>query len=216
MALALQAVAKGDRQMHPPTSTLSMHNSSTPSNQPVDHLQGGDMFSSMNSTNYLFQPPNMSTKGPSGSNAASGSSAGGIHGRSSSEAAAAQMAAAMVANEMGMDPRSAHGGAHPLSGLHAAGGFLPDFLSSTSAMGGGDTKMDPSSGGVGLRGPFDGPPTMSGGLGVMEGLPGIYGHAAKGYKCKICQHVSLNFIFFNAFPLNNSVSNHKFIVRTTP
>lgn len=178
MALALQAVAKGDRQMPPPPPSLSMHNSST-SNQPVDHLQGGDMFSSMNSTNYLFQPPNMS-KG------SGGNSGGGIHSRSSSEAAA-QMAAAMVANEMGMDPRST-GSAHPLSGLHAAGGFLPDFLSSSStAM--GDTKMDPS-GGVGLRGPFDGPPTMSGGLGMMEGLPGIYGHAAKGYKCKICQHVS--------------------------
>lgn len=191
MALALQAVAKGDRQMPPPPPSITMHNSGN-SNQAVEHLQGGgvggDVFTSMNSTNYLFQSPAMS-KGPGGVGGG-----GGIHGRNSSEAAA--MAAAMaaqaardVANEMVMDPRVAS--SHPLSGFHAAGGFLPDFLSSSSVATMGDTKMDHS--GVGIRGgigPFDGPPTMSGGLGMMDSLSGIYGHAAKGYKCKICQHVS--------------------------
>ncbi|VDD77296.1 unnamed protein product [Mesocestoides corti] len=176
MALALQAVAKGDRQMQPPPP---MH--VPPSSSVAEHLQGGggpgggDVFASMNS-NYLFQPS--MSKGPGG----------GLHGRGSTEAAA--MAAAMAAqaardaaNEMVVDPRSAAAGGHPL-GLHA-GGFLPDFLS-------GETKLDPT-GGVGLRGGFgsvDGTPTMGGGLGMMDGLPGIYGHAAKGYKCKICQHCS--------------------------
>uniref|UniRef100_A0A5K3FUE8 Nuclear receptor domain-containing protein n=1 Tax=Mesocestoides corti TaxID=53468 RepID=A0A5K3FUE8_MESCO len=177
MALALQAVAKGDRQMQPPPP---MH--VPPSSSVAEHLQGGggpgggDVFASMNS-NYLFQPS--MSKGPGG----------GLHGRGSTEAAA--MAAAMAAqaardaaNEMVVDPRSAAAGGHPL-GLHA-GGFLPDFLS-------GETKLDPT-GGVGLRGGFgsvDGTPTMGGGLGMMDGLPGIYGHAAKGYKCKICQHGAL-------------------------
>lgn len=176
MALALQAVAKGDRQMPPPPpphpSSMSISSSSATNTPAVDHLQGGgDVFSS---TNYLFQPS--VSKGH-----------GGVHGRSSTEAAAMAAAmAAQAASEMGMDPRGS--GAHALSGLHAAGGFLPDFLSSSSAM--GDTKLEPS-GSVGFRpGPFDGPPTMGGGIGMMDGLQGIYGHATKGYKCKICQHVS--------------------------
>ncbi len=108
-------------------------------------------------------------------------------------AAAMAAQAARDASEMVMDPRGTmgrHPGGGVGGGLHT-GGFLPDFLS-------GETKLEPSgglgmTGGLGGRGGFGTAETtpIGGGLGMMEGLPGIYGHAAKGYKCKICQHVSL-------------------------
>lgn len=156
------------------------------SNQAVEHLRRGgdegDSFTFMNSTNYLFQFPPMS-KGPRGVGWG-----GGIHGSNSSEATAkAAQSARDVPNELVMNPRVAS--SHPLSGFRAAGGFLPNFLSSSPATM-GDTKMHNS--GAGIRcgiGPFDGPPTMSGGQGMMDGLSGIYGRAAEGCKCKICQHV---------------------------